>query len=113
MKLKYLFLPGSVSLFVLLQFLQEAAISEDGIKVSYLSLLRWGIQDSVSADAPIRTALADGQYQFGLLLSITVFLLGPPLVWSLVVSYKHWRSEGKENTKRDDEPSREALQLGD
>ena len=112
MKLKYLFLPGSVSLYVLLQFLQETAISDDGVKLSYLSLLRWGVKDSVSVDAPIRIALADGQNQFGLLLSTTIFLLGPPLVWALVVSYKHWRSGKKGNSTRDDESPRETLWRG-
>ena len=109
MKVKYLFLPGSVSLFVFLQFLQETAISDDEIEISYLSLLRWGVKDAVSANDPIRTALADGQNQFGLLLSTTIFLLGPPLVWALVVSYKHWRSGKKGNSTRDDESPRETL----
>ena len=109
MKLKYLFLPGSVSLFFLLQFLQATAIFEDGVKWSYLSLLRWGVSEGVSSNEPAAIIFRDAQNQLALLLTTTLLLLGPPLVWALVVSYKSWRSKGKASARHDDESSGETL----
>ena len=94
MKLKYLFIPGSVSLYVLLDFLRDTAFFlEDGIKWSYLSLLRWGVNVEGSSNEPAAILFRDAQNQLTLLLTTTLLLLGPPIAWALVVSYKHWQLE--------------------
>ena len=75
-------IPGSVSLFVLLQFLQEAAITQDGMKFSNLFALRRGAAQTASSD--FKDMIADINDQFILLLVITILFLAPPLVWLLV-----------------------------
>ena len=88
--LKWLFLPGSLSLFVLLSFLQETYGSSDGLKMSNL---RFAFLADVSG--PLAYAQADVRQQFWLLLIVTLVFLMPPVIWVIFEAIKGAKQNGK------------------
>ena len=79
-------IPGSVSLFVLLQFLQETAVNDDGLKFSNLLIMRRGA--TPDAGTEVKAMFADINDQFAVLLVVTILFLAPPVIWLLVNVYK-------------------------
>jgi TRAP-type mannitol/chloroaromatic compound transport system permease small subunit len=77
--LKYLFLPGSVSLFVLLQFLQETYTTFDsGAKISNLVFALHAKPSS----SDLITGQWDVQQQLIVLILANLFFLVPPMIWA-------------------------------
>ena len=77
-----LVIPGSVSLFVLLNFLQDVGLSDSNLSISNFSFLLWG--PSPTADQETMAAFVDAQNQLNLFLSTTIALLAPPVVWLFI-----------------------------
>jgi hypothetical protein len=91
--LKYLFLPGSVSLFVLLQFLHETYTSfGSGAK---LSNLVFALRSKPSTSELI-TAQWDLQQQLTVLVLATVFFLVPPVIWAYHQFFSELKSKRAE-----------------
>lgn len=86
--LKYLgLIPGSASLFVLLQFLTETFAEDPGglLKISNLRMLFF-VTPSPGSD--LRQVQVDMQQQFMVLLLVTLVLLLPPVIWIIADAIK-------------------------
>ena len=90
----FLFLPGSVSLFVLLQFLTET-FAEDRATARKISN-SW-ILFSVDADpgSDLRRMQMDLQHQFTILLVVTLLFLVPPVIWVVFEAVRTARKNEK------------------